>query len=206
MKTSFFLLVLVVFSFSNSIAQSPTPHSEKKWNFGTDFNMYFYKNDFVGSPVFRADKNKLHLEARYNYEDFKTFSGWIGYNFTGGNDVEYLITPMVGGVVGLSNGIAPGVEFTFSYKGFELYNESEYMFDINTKENHFFYSWTDLSYSPKDWLWFGLSGQYTHVYQTNPMFQPGIFVGGGFKNWEVTSYYYSPGSDPFLLIALSVNF
>jgi hypothetical protein len=206
MKTILLISLLILISFDISQAQDSITIPEKKWSFGADYNMYFYKNDYVGLPVFRADKNKLHLEARYNYEDLKTFSAWIGYNFKGGNEFEYFITPMIGGVVGLSDGIAPGLEFTFTYKGFELYNESEYMFDINTKENNFLYTWTDLSYSPKDWFWFGVSSQSTQMYQTSADFQPGVLLGGSFRNFEVTTYYYSPGSDPFLLITLTANF
>lgn len=206
MKKFLLLFLIVRISCNISQAQDSTTSPEKKWNFGADYNMYFYKDDFVGLPVFRADKNKLHLEARYNYEDLETFSGWIGYNFAGGNELEYFITPMIGGVVGRTDGIAPGLEFTISYKGFEFYNESEYMADVNTKENNFFYTWTDLSYSPKDWLWFGISGQSTQLYQSDMDFQPGVFVGGGYSFWEVTTYYYSPGADPFLLVTLSVSF
>jgi opacity protein-like surface antigen len=206
MKKNLLLALLVMIFMSSSHAQDLTTTTDKKWNFGADLNMFFYKDVFIGSPVFRADKNKLHLAARYNYEDLETFSGWIGYNFTGGGGFEYFITPMIGVVVGRTNGIAPGLEVTLSYKGFELYNESEYIFNLNTYDNNFFYTWTDLSYSPKDWLSFGLSGQLTQIYQTDPEFQPGVFVSGSFRNLEMTTYYYSPGSDPFLLVTLSITF
>lgn len=199
-------IIFLVFFFS-AYAQESGTTPEKKWNFGADMNFYFLEDGFLGVPVFRADKDKLHLEARYNYEDLDTFSAWIGYNFIGGKKIQYLITPMIGGIVGLTKGIAPGIEFTFNYKGFELYNESEYLFDVTSNENHFFYSWADLTYSPKDWLWFGVSGQRTRLYQTGLDIQRGILVGGGFKNWELTGHYYNIFSDnTFLLITLSSNF
>ncbi|MDI1322168.1 MAG: hypothetical protein PSV36_05430 [Algoriphagus sp.] len=199
--------IIFIACVSSAFAQKTQLPSEKKWSFGADMNFYFLQNEFIGLPVFRADKNKLHLEARYNYEDLETFSGWIGYNFEGGKNIEYFITPMIGRVVGLTNGIAPGLEFTFNYKGFELYNESEYLFDVNSNENNFFYSWADFTYSPKDWLWLGISGQRTRLYQTELDIQRGILVGGGFKNWELTGYYYNVFSeDPFLMFSLSSNF
>lgn len=205
-KTLFASIILIIF-FSSAFAQVTEMPAKKKWNFGADMNFYFLPDGFIGLPVFRADKNKLHLEARYNYEDLETFSGWVGYNFEGGGNVEYFITPMIGGVVGLSNGIAPGLEFTFTYKGFELYNESEYLFDVNSNENNFFYSWADFTYSPKDWLWFGISGQRTRLYQTELDIQRGVLIGGGFKSWELSGYYYNVFSeDSFLLISLSANF
>ena len=53
------------------------------------------------------------------YEDMNTFSAWLGYNFSGGNNFQYTITPMVGGIIGNTNGIAPGLEFDFLFYGFE---------------------------------------------------------------------------------------
>jgi hypothetical protein len=202
------LIPLFAILFCNiSRAQNSETSKEKKWEFSADMNMYFYPGDFVGLPVIRADRNKLHLEARYNYEDMKTFSGWIGYNFRGGNEFEYFVTPMIGGVAGNSNGFAPGLEFTFGYKGFELYNESEYMFDLNSNIDNFSYTWTDFSYSITDWLWLGVSGQTTKIYMEDLLFEKGLLLGGGYKNFELTGYYYNPGSDRhFGLLTLSVSF
>jgi hypothetical protein len=190
-----------------AFGQTEEAAPDKKWNFGADMNMYFLPGEFIGLPVFRADKNKLHLEARYNYEDLETFSGWVGYNFMGGNTVEYFITPMIGGVVGLTNGIAPGLLFTLTYNRVELYSESEYLFSVNSREDNFFYMWTDFTWSPKDWLWVGLSGQRTRLYQTDVELQKGLLVGAGLKNLELTTYVYNLGfDDPFVLVTLSVIF
>lgn len=205
---SIFLIVSATMVFCTfSYAQETPASTEKQWNFGVDANMYFFPGEFILLPVFRADRNKLHLEARYNYEDLETFSGWVGYNFYGGKKIEYTITPMVGGVVGLSDGIAPGLEFTFTYKSFELYNESEYFIDVETNENNFLYSWMDLTYSPTDWLWVGLSGQRTRLYQTDLDIQRGLLIGGAYKSFELTGYLYNLGfDDPFVLITLSASF
>jgi hypothetical protein len=175
------------------------------WEFNADASFYFIPEDFFILPVFRADKNKLHLEARYNYEDRETFSAWAGYNFNGGRKLEYIITPMIGAVVGRTNGLAPGLEMTFNYKGFELYSESEYMFDFESE--NYFYNWSDLAYSPFDWLWVGISGQRTRVYQSGFEVQRGLLIGGGLKNWELSTYFYNIGSgDAFVLATLSVRF
>lgn len=203
----------ILFTFSLIICstvlfgQNETAAPEKKWNFSADANFYFIPDDFFILPIFKADKNKLHLEARYNYEDRETFSGWIGYNYTGGDDFEYTLTPMLGGVVGLSNGVAAGLEITLGFKGFEFYSELENFFDPKTKDNNYFYAWTDLTYAPNDWIWFGLSGQRTRLYQTDIELQKGLMVGAGLKNWELTTYVYNLGfDDPFLLLTLSVGF
>lgn len=199
--------LLLVLAMTRSVAQEAQSSAEKKWNFSVDANNYIFYDDYIFLPVFRADKNNLHLEVRYNYEDRETFSGWIGYNFMGGKSIEYFITPMVGGVVGNTNGISPGLEMNFTLNGFELYTETEYVFDLESKDNNFFYNWTDLTWSPNDWLWFGLSGQRTRLYQTDLEIQRGLIVGGGHKNWELTSYLYNLGfDDPFVILTLTVSF
>ena len=207
MKKSSFLLIFFLFASGYVCAQEESASDSSAWEFTTDASFYFIPDDFFVLPVFRADKNKLHLEARYNYEDRETFSAWVGYNFSGGNKLEYTITPMVGGIVGLSDGIAPGLEITLGLKRFELYVESEYVFDFEATENNFFYNWTDLTYSATDWLWFGISAQRTRLYQTDLDIQRGLLVGGGLKQWELTSYLYNIGfDDPFVLVTLSFAF
>jgi hypothetical protein len=199
---TFFVLITCSFTFAQE-GTSPVPRA---WEFSTELNFYFFSDDFITLPVIKADKNWLHLEARYNYEDLNTFSGWVGYNFIGGNDFEYSLTPMVGGVVGESNGVAPGFEATLTYKGFELYTESELFIDLEY-DNDFVYAWTDISYSPKDWLWFGISGQRTRLYESGLDIQRGLLVGGGYKSIELTTYFYNPGSDDtFILLALAASF
>jgi hypothetical protein len=121
--------------------------------------------------------------------------------------LKYEVTPMIGGVVGRSNGIAPGVEFTLSRGKFELYSESEFLFDFAAKENNFYYNWSDLTYSPTDWLWFGVSAQRTRVYKTDLDLQRGVIIGAGLNHWKLTTYFYDIGhSEPFLLVTASAGF
>lgn len=190
----------------SSVAAYGQTSDSAQWEFNADVNFYLIPDDFFVLPVFRADKGKLHLETRYNYEDRETFSAWIGYNFMGGDKLEYTITPMLGGVVGRSNGVAPGLEITLGFKNFELYSESEYYFDVESTDNNFFYTWTDLTFSPTDWLWLGISGQRTRLYQTELDIQRGLLVGAGVKQWELTTYLYNLGYDPFVLLTLSFGF
>ena len=138
MKKSISLFIAFAVGIAHICAQEGSASNPRVWEFNAAANFYFIPDDFFVLPVFLADKNKLHFEARYNYEDRETFSGWVGYNFVGGNNFEYTITPMIGGVVGLSDGVAPGIEITLSYKGFELYSEAENYFDFESSENDFF--------------------------------------------------------------------
>jgi hypothetical protein len=204
MKKILCLWVSLALTFSLAFAQEEET-SPTNWEFSTDVNFYFIPEEFFVLPVFRADRNKLHLEARYNYEDLETFSVWVGYNINGGEEFEYMFTPMIGGVAGLANGVAAGLEMTLGYGRFELYSESEYMFDFEIE--NFFYNWSDLTYSPTDWLWLGISGQRTRVYQSDLEVQRGLLVGGGYKNWELSTYFYNIGMDEsFVIVTLSGNF
>jgi hypothetical protein len=206
MKKIIFIGTLVVCSVGFLHAQERD--STVGWDFSTDLNFYLIPDDFFALPVFRADNSNLHLEARYNYEDRETFSGWVGYNFSGGDDeFSYTFTPMLGGVVGLSKGISPGLELTLTYKKFELYSEMENLFDLKDNENNFYYNWADLTYSPTDWFWFGISGQRTRLYQTDLEIQRGLQVGVGLKHFELNTYVYNIGyDDTFAVITLSANF
>ena len=201
------ITILITMGLSSSLAVGQNQESTKVWNFGADVNLFFIPDDFFVLPIFRADRNVLHLQARYNNEDMETFSAWIGYNFTGGKNFEYTITPMLGGVVGRTKGIAIGAEITLSYEGFGLHSLGEYLFDAESTENNFYYNWSDFTYSPKDWLWFGISAQRTRLYQTDLDIQRGLLIGGGLKQWELTTYLYNIGfDDPFFIMTISTYF
>ena len=88
---------------------------------------YIVPNDQeYAQPTFTADRDWLHLEARYNYESLKTGSAWVGYNFSGGEKMAWEFTPMLGGVFGNTTGIAPGYKGSLSWWKLGLYSEGEY--------------------------------------------------------------------------------
>ena len=74
---------------------------EKAWSFSASAYTYIVPDfqEYV-QPTFTADRDWLHLEARYNYENLETGSAWVGYNFSGGKKLEWEFTPMLGGVFG----------------------------------------------------------------------------------------------------------
>src|ERR1017187_4226457 len=74
-------------------------------------------------PTITADRDWLHLEARYNYEALETGSTWLGYNFSGGKKLQWEVTPMLGGVFGDLTGVAPGYEGTLNWWKLGLYSE-----------------------------------------------------------------------------------
>lgn len=168
---------------------------ENLWEFTAEDTTYIIPDESYSNPVFSADKNYLHLEARYNYEDLDTTSLFAGYNFHTGDQLELNVTPIIGGVFGNSNGVAPGFLFELNYKKLNISSEGEYFFSSDDKEFNFFYSWSEISYSPVEWIWFGIAGQRTRAYQTDLEIQRGLLVGVGVGNFSITGYLMNIGWD-----------
>src|SRR5262249_42686889 len=141
--------------------------------------------DYV-QPTVAADRGWLHLEARYNYEDLDTGSLWIGYNFSGGDELTWEITPMLGGVFGHTDGIAPGYKGSLSWWKLELYSEGEYLVDTGNSSDSFFYNWSELTISPLDWLRLGLATQRTLAYETDRDVQRGLLAGVSLEHVDLT--------------------
>jgi len=118
MKTAreFVVLFLIVCASGQALGQA-TPPAAQPWEYNVVVDGYIIPDgtSYV-DPVFTADHNWLHLEARYNYENLHTGSLWVGYNFSWGKKVQFSLTPMIGGIFGRSNGIAPGGEASLTYK------------------------------------------------------------------------------------------
>lgn len=205
-----FIGLVTLFFFSSLTIQSqdfPSKSEESNWNVNSAFYFYFVQNDFFLLPIVKAENDELHLEARYNYEDRKTVSTWVGYNYQIGGELEFTAVPMIAAVFGQSNGIAPGLELDLVYKSFELYSEAEYFFNIEDGHSNFFYDWSELTFSPTEWLWFGVVGQRTRVYQTEREIQRGLLLGTSYKNWQLAGYFFNLFSDDdFIVISLAVDF
>jgi len=161
--------------------------------------------DYV-NPNLSVDHDWLHLEARYNYEALDSGSLWVGYNFHTGENVVFEITPMVGGVFGHLYGIAPGGNFSLAYKRFSLSSQSEMVFDLSDSE-HFFYTWTELTYSPWEWLRAGVVIQRTRAYKSDLDVQRGFLVGVTYKRADLAVYVFNLGwTDPTVVLATAFTF
>lgn len=219
------LLVIAVFvAGDNALAQETTialdskatrkpaalseEGAEKAWSFSASTTTYVVPDDreYV-QPTFSADRGWLHLEARYNYENLKTGSAWIGYNFSGGKKLEWEFTPMLGGVFGNTTGIAPGYRLSLTYWKFEFSSEGEFVYDTGNSENNFTYTWSELSISLVDWFRFGLVGQRTRVYQTDVDIQRGLLVGFSSKKMDFTTYVFNlDQGKPTWVFSVGVSF
>jgi hypothetical protein len=163
--------------------------------------------DRFTAPTVAFDRGKLHLEARYNYENLNTTSGWVGYNSHFGDAISVEFTPMLGFVSGDTNGIAPGYHLTIGWRVFDFYTEGEYVFDRDDHSDSFFYSWSELAWSPRDWLRLGLAAQRTRVYRSERDLQPGFLVGVSLGAISLGAYVFNPDrDDPTYVASLAVVF
>src|SRR5262245_25135204 len=71
-------------------------------------------------------KNNWYGEARYNYEEMETFSLFLGRAFTGGNDLNFSLVPMLGGSVGKFKGVSTGLNVDMDYNKFFFSSQSQY--------------------------------------------------------------------------------
>ncbi|MBN9693456.1 MAG: hypothetical protein J0M24_24690 [Verrucomicrobia bacterium] len=195
-----------VASAASSSPTATTPH----WEYSGTVMGYLVPDsqDYV-QPTLTADRAGLHLEARYNYEALESGSLWIGWNLGFGQTVEVAVTPMVGGVVGNLRGVAPGCLATISWWKLTLYSEAEYVFDLGgpASADDFFYSWSELSLAPVEWMRFGVALQRTRVFSTGLEVQRGVLLGASWKSVDFTAYVFNFGwEDPTVVLSLGVSF
>ena len=197
----------LVLAGGSALAQTPPP-DQNAWSISASVYTFIVPDDRdVVQPTLAADRGWLHLAARYNYEDVETGSVWFGYNFGGGKTLGWTVTPMIGGVVGTTAGVAPGWTFSLSYWKLELASESEYVINARDTSESFFYNWSELSISPVDWFRAGAVVQRTRVYQSDRDVQRGLFVGVTYKIVDVVAYVFNPDdSKPIVVLAASVGF
>jgi len=214
--SQFVILALLSIFASNALAQGASarrPHRRRditisnQWAFTAVVDGYFTPGeDGYADPIVTADHNWLHLEARYNYEDLRTGSVWLGYNFNYTSDKKFdlTLTPMIGGVFGRTAGISPGSEASLTYKKLNLWVSEQYVFDTRDRSGSYFYTWPQLTYTPVDWLRVGLVAQRTQAAQSST--QGGFLVGLTHKKVDLTSYILDPGSKPTVVLELGYSF
>ena len=189
---------------SSSTGDQPEK-TEWEYSFSTSTYLLPHGRDFA-NPNLTADRDWLHLEARYNYEAQKTGSLWLGYNFSFGEKLVVEATPMLGGVFGDITGIAPGYVLSVSYKGIELFTQGEYFIDAARRDGKFFYTWTEISATPVEWLRLGVVIDRTKAFGSDFDIRRGPFIGFNYRKVDFTTYWLSPGStNSAIVFSITVN-
>jgi hypothetical protein len=224
MRSPAFIAMGVVLAGCNALAQETTAAAastatnttpalareadKKAWSFSLSAYTYIVPDSrqYV-QPTFTADRDRLHLETRYNYEALDTGSAWIGYNLSFGEKLTLDFTPMVGGVFGNTTGFAPGYKGSLNWRKLEFYSEGEYVVDTGDSSNSYFYTWSELALAPVDWFRFGMVVQRTKLYETDFDIQRGFLMGFSYKTANFTTYVFNPdASRPTIVLGLGASF
>ncbi len=193
-------------------AAQTTGGTGRAWQFTAYVDLYHEPGEATFLiPTLFADRGALHLEARYNYEDYDTGSLFAGRTFTFGSDTTYLkLTPMIGVFFGTSRGVAPAVEVEAGWRRLAWWLEAEYAVDPGDSANNFFYSWSELNWYVRDWLWVGASAQRMRLVDTprEVDLAPMIGFGGtGDQGLSLSLYAYGLGTtSTWYLATLAVGF
>ena len=158
-------------------------------------------------PTLTADYAWLHLEGRYNYESLDTGSLWLGYNLSVGERLTLAFTPMIGGVFGAINGVAPGFKASLGYWKLELSSEAEYLFDTDDPSGNFAYAWSELTLAPFEWMHVGIVAQRTNAYETDVEIQRGLLAGVSYRWFSLTAYVFDiDRSEQPVVVSVGVDF
>ncbi|MFO1303545.1 MAG: hypothetical protein U1F54_07420 [Burkholderiales bacterium] len=171
---------------------------------------YYYamrdEPDF-GVGVATLGFKRWHFEARYNYEAENAGSAFVGYKFSGGDTVTFEITPIVGALFGSARGVVPGVEVSVAWGPFDAYVEAEYVDDRLNPGTSYYYAWSELGWSPVEWLRVGVAGQRNHVVNTGRELQRGLFVQATVERFKFGVYFFNPDSGArYLIGSMGVQF
>ena len=117
----------------------------------------------LGMAVGSVNVGALRFEGRYNYEARASASAFVGWKFEGGDAIAWEVTPLIGTLFGRTRGVVPGFGAALSWKSFDFYIEAEYVFDRDDSDASYAYAWSELGWTPVEWLRVGLVGQRTRV-------------------------------------------
>ncbi|HSD39834.1 MAG TPA: hypothetical protein VLC92_20180 [Rhodocyclaceae bacterium] len=169
--------------------------AESPWSFSlTAYPTHVRDGESYTSAIALVDRGALHLEARYNYEAIGARSAFVGWSFSGGENVTWMIRPLLGGAWGEISAFVPAVEASVGWKKLDFYVEAEYVRDNKLEDDSYTYAWSELGYRPWSWLRGGVAGQHTRVYGGDRDAQFGPFLQVTWKKLTIGGYWFNPGS------------
>jgi len=189
-------------------ARGAESEADIRWS-GAVTGFYYAMRDQpdFGVGVASLDRGSLHLEARYNYEARNATSVFAGWKFAGGDTVNVEATPIIGALFGAARGVMPGLEASVSWRALDIYVEAEYVHDLDHSSASYVYSWTELGWTPVEWLRVGLAGQHTRTVDTGRAFQRGVFGQIQFGTATFAVYAFNPDSGSrYIIASLGIRF
>jgi hypothetical protein len=173
-----------------------SPAADPSWAFTlTAYPTVVRGGDNYTSAIAAADRGALHLEARYNYESVGARSAFVGWTFSGGEEIAWELTPLLGGAWGATQAFVPALEASVAWKRLDFYIEAEYVRDSRERTDSYFYAWSELGFRPVEWLRIGIAGQRTRIYGGERDIQRGPFAQVTWSRVTVGGYWFNPRSD-----------
>lgn len=196
------ILAVALLAAATNLDAQGTAEAGAAWSASLSLYQYFLPDepDYAIAEGM-ADRGRLHLEGRWNYEDIHAGSLFAGWTLSFGRGLEVELTPMAGLVVGSVFGVAPGLELSASLGPFELYAESEYVVDLRSHDDSFFYTWSQLGVRPLAPLQLGLTAQRLRVYQSPLEVERGPFGELTLGRFTVSGHLLNPWTDSWFAIA-----
>jgi hypothetical protein len=182
--------------------------SKPAWEFAvTAYPTMVRGGENYTSAIATIDRGPLHLEARYSYESIGARSAFVGWNFSGGETLTWELTPLLGGAWGATRAFVPGFEASLAWKQLDFYVEAEYVRDRGADDDSYLYAWTELGYTPVEWLRIGIAGQRTRAYGGDRDIQRGPFAQFTLGPVTIGGYWFNPGSDEQVFVgSIGVTF
>lgn len=179
----------------------------RTWAFNAAVMGFLYTDTIaLWNPAITADHGNLHLEARYQWEDWRTGSVWAGRTFGFGNELSVNVTPMAGLVFGYVNAAAPGYLIEAEWRKLYFYSSSEYVIDFEDEENNFAYTWNELTVD-LDHLLFGIVLQRLRPYQSELDVQKGMVLMREQGNFLFGLYLFNAfWEEPTVVLNLAYTF
>jgi hypothetical protein len=161
--------------------------------------IYYYDESggFAMGPLVQLQNKKdWFVEARYNYEEARSVSFYIGKAYEHEGDFTYSIVPLFGGVVGRFKGGSAALNMDLTYKTFYFSSQSQYTFSVEDEVDNFYFTWSELGYQPLTWFYGGLALQETYFPKlAQHVTCPGIVLGFTHKRWTVPLYAFKTGDN-----------
>ena len=188
----------------NDGSGQPAPTAEKpSWEFAlTAYPTIVRGGENYTSAIATADRGPLHLEARYNYESVGARSAFVGWNFSGGEEITWELTPLLGGAWGTTQAFIPGLEASVAWKQFDIYVEAEYVRVSSGRTDSYVYAWSELGFRPVEWLRVGIAGQRTRTYSNERDIQRGPFAQVTWGPVTIGGYWFNPGSSDQVFVGM----
>jgi hypothetical protein len=203
------LALIAALAASTAFAQETAPGGRRAsrpgkpaWEFAvTAYPTQVRGGDNTTSAIAVANRGPLHLEARYGYEAKDSRSAFAGWTFSGGEAVEWELTPLLGGAWGPVQAFVPGLEASLAWGRFDFYVEAEFVRDRHEKTDDYNYAWSEIGFKPLEWLRVGAVGQRTRAYGGDREFQRGPFLQVTFGRATIGAFWFNPGANDQVFVA-----